>query len=208
VSRSEPPGIAALTGYPRKMARFSVSAVGRDQPGIVAAVTGVLADHGGNLADSTMATLQGQFAIVLIVALPDDVDADMLRRDLAPVAERFDLLLGVRACDDERRLPSMRSTATAEGAVDPPMEPWLVVVHGGDRPRIVHRIAQALAEGGGTIVDLTTRLVGSADHPVYTLTMRALLPVVASTAITNAVRQAAAELDVHCTIRPDDADLL
>jgi glycine cleavage system transcriptional repressor len=191
------------------MPRFAISAVGRDQPGIVAAVTGVLADHGGNLADSTMATLQGQFAIVLIVTTPPEVDADTLRADLDPVARAFGLVLGVHACsDDDQAGDVAASAAAAAPAPARAFQPWLVTVHGGDRPRIVHEITRALADGGGTIVDLTSRLVGPADAPVYTLTMRAMLPEDAAPAIVEAVRRTAEHLQVHCHLRPDDAELL
>src|SRR6266481_3460631 len=48
----------------------AVTAVGADRPGIVAAVSRVLYDIGGNIEDSRMAILGGHFAMVLIVALP------------------------------------------------------------------------------------------------------------------------------------------
>jgi hypothetical protein len=35
----------------------------------------------------------------------------------------------------------------------------------------VHRAADALGSAGGNIVDLSTRLVGSVDAPVYVLTL-------------------------------------
>ena len=40
-----------------------------------------------------------------------------------------------------------------------PPQPYLVSVHGADRPGIVHRVA-AIAAAGGNITDLTTRLAG------------------------------------------------
>ncbi|MFL5879210.1 MAG: glycine cleavage system protein R [Actinomycetota bacterium] len=52
------------------MARFAVSVFGRDRPGIVAAVSRVLADAGCNLEDTSMTILRGHFAMMLVVAGP------------------------------------------------------------------------------------------------------------------------------------------
>jgi glycine cleavage system transcriptional repressor len=49
-------------------------------------------------------------------------------------------------------------------------------VHGADRPGIVHRATEALGQAGGNIVDLATRLVGSAEAPVYVLTVTVAFP--------------------------------
>ena len=56
------------------MSLFAVSAIGRDRPGIVAAVSRVLLDLEGNVEDSQMSILRGHFAVMLIVALPSGVD--------------------------------------------------------------------------------------------------------------------------------------
>jgi glycine cleavage system transcriptional repressor len=63
------------------MHELAVTAIGQDRPGIVAAVTKVLHERGGNLEDSAMTILGGQFAIVLLVATEDDPDD--LRQALA-----------------------------------------------------------------------------------------------------------------------------
>ncbi|MBW3611674.1 MAG: GHKL domain-containing protein [Actinobacteria bacterium] len=55
------------------MAHVAVTAIGTDRPGIVARVTGVLVEHGGNLEDSAMTILGGHFAIMLVVEVPDDL---------------------------------------------------------------------------------------------------------------------------------------
>jgi glycine cleavage system transcriptional repressor len=57
------------------MARFALSVFGRDRPGIVAAVTRVLADAGCNLEDTSTTILRGHFAMMLVVTGPDDLRA-------------------------------------------------------------------------------------------------------------------------------------
>src|SRR5205814_5754430 len=97
------------------MAHFAVTAIGSDRPGIVAAVTGALVQIGANLEDTEMAVLGGQFAMMLVVDAPPDVD---IGAALQPAAERLELLVSVRpiAPDHGRR--------TSAG------EEWSVTVYG------------------------------------------------------------------------------
>src|SRR5437879_7270095 len=73
------------------MAHFALTAVGRDRPGIVAAVSEALLDHSVNIEDSQMTILRGHFTMMLVVAPPDDADLERLRGDLDAVRERLDL---------------------------------------------------------------------------------------------------------------------
>jgi len=68
------PGASA----PAVVARFAVSVFGRDRPGIVAAVTGVLAGAGCNLEDTSMTILRGHFAMMLVVSGPGGTGAGEL----------------------------------------------------------------------------------------------------------------------------------
>src|SRR5437879_1340581 len=78
----------------------AVTAVGADRPGIVAAVSRVLYDIGGNIEDSRMAILGGHFAMVLIVAIPDGADPENLQRALAEPAGALGLITTVRPVAD------------------------------------------------------------------------------------------------------------
>ena len=140
------------------MARFSLSAVGADRPGIVAAVSSGLVDQGCNLEDSAMTILQGQFAVLLVVSAPTGLTAPALEAALAPAARDFDLMVSVRALHEA-------PPAAPSG------EPWTVSIHGADRVGLVHGVATALAEAGGNIVDLSTHLVGTPEAPLYVMTL-------------------------------------
>src|SRR4051794_24458231 len=122
------------------MPHVAVTAVGLDRPGIVAAVTGVLVEHGANLEDTAMTRLGGHFAMVLVVEVAED--AATLERAL--VAETDGLTVSVRPIADVDDVG-----ATGSG--------WAVTVHGADRPGIVHRVTSLLAEHRANIVDLSTR---------------------------------------------------
>ncbi len=178
------------------MAHFAVSAVGADRPGIVAAVTGVFVEHGCNLDDTSMTILRGHFAMMLIVAAPDDVTVEQLESGLAVPAAAFDLVLAVRRIDDD--VP-----ASPEG------ECWNVAVYGADRPGIVHQVASMLAEADVNILDLTTRLIGDDAHPVYAMILEVTLPpTLSGEELASRLEARAKELGVECSVHPSEADIL
>jgi glycine cleavage system transcriptional repressor len=178
------------------MPHFAVSAVGADRPGIVAAVTAVLVDRQCNLEDTSMSILRGHFAMMLVVEGPDGLTADALEDGLRDAASSFDLVTAVRQIDDT--VP-----ASVEG------EGWTVAVYGVDRPGIVHRVTSLLADLGVNVVDLTTRVIGERERPVYFMVLEVTLPSsVPAPAVASRLEELAAELGVECTLHPSEADIL
>jgi glycine cleavage system transcriptional repressor len=177
------------------MTRFAVSVFGRDRPGIVAAVTGELAEAGCNLEDTSMTILRGHFAMMLVVSGPAGTGAADLEAGLAPVAGRLELQISVRAVTDE-------VTAAGGGGVR-----YAAAVYGADRPGLVARVSGALAARQVNIVDLQTRVVGEPD-PVYVMQFQLQVPPGAAELVEADLRAAAAELGVEVSFHPDDADVL
>jgi len=176
---------------------FAVLAVGADRPGIVAAVTGALAQAGVNLDDTSMTILHGHFLIAMVVAGPEGID---VAAALAPTAERLDLTVDVRPIE-EGTPPS------------PPGERWSLAVYGADRPGLVAAVTAVVAEGGGNVVDLTTRVVGGPERPVYAMQLEIAFDADADAdadaeVMGDRLRQVAGDLGVDCTLSPVDADLL
>ena len=176
------------------MARFAVSVFGRDRPGIVAAVTRVLADAGCNLEDTSMTILRGHFAMMLVVTGPAELGASGLEGRLGPVAGRLDLQVGVRAVTDD-------ITAAGGGGAR-----YAAAVYGADRPGLVARVSEALAAHQVNIVDLQTRVVGEPD-PVYVMHFELEVPAGRADQVATDLHAAAAELGVEVSFHPDDADL-
>lgn len=142
------------------MSDYTVSIVGEDRPGIVAAVTGALLEAGGNVENCRASILAGSFAMVLAVQVPEWVTDHDIVDLLAPTVSGLGLSLGVRPA------------APAPG--DAGRERCVITIYGADRPGIVHGAASALAGAGVNIVDLSSRLVG--DPPIYVLGIEAELP--------------------------------
>ncbi len=178
------------------MARFAVSVFGRDRPGIVAAVTRVLADAGCNLEDTSMTILRGHFAMMLVVAGPDGLEAAALEQGLYDVARRLDLVVAVRQIDDAVPI-------SLEG------DGWTVAVYGVDRPGIVHRVTALLADAGVNVSDLTTRVIGDPDRPVYAMVLEVTLPPgVHAKEVGDRLDELARDLGVECSLHPSEADIL
>ncbi len=188
------------------MARLAVTAFGADRPGIVAALTAVLMDRGGNLEDSAMTILGGHFAVMLVVEVPDHEAPADLEQALAGAALPLGLSVAVRpvaeaAVGDDggggggQPLPASGSS-------------WSVSVHGSDRPGIVHRVTSLLAQRGANVVDLSTRVVGAPDRPAYVLLLAVTLPAGADAeALDGELGALAVELGIDVDLRPDDADI-
>ena len=170
------------------MGLLAVTVIGVDRPGIIAAVTGALAEVGGNLEDSSMTILGGHFAMSLLVSVPAEEDA--VRAALEPVTSALGLAAFVGAVTVE---PDHAGTGT----------PYVVSVHGADRPGIVSRVMAVIADHGGNVTDLTTRLSGS----LYVVVADVDLPGDAEPMATS-LRRAADELGVEVTVRAADPDLL
>jgi glycine cleavage system transcriptional repressor len=144
---------------------LALSAIGRDRPGIVEAVSKVLLENSGNVEDSTMAILRGHFTMMLIVSMPDEVEAGELRERLEQVRGE----LGLEALT----LSEIEDFAPAHEA----QPSHILSVYGVDHPGILHAVAAALAGQKVNITDLTTRVLeGDEGAPVYAMMLEVAVP--------------------------------
>ncbi len=148
-----------------EIVHFAVSVVGRDKPGIVAGVAEVLYRLGCNIADSSCTMLAGEFAMILIVSHSKPFNKGKLSDELKPACDRLGMSLAVRSLHGDEAVRR-----------DSGGEICLISVYGADKPGIVYRVANELAERGVNITDLTTKLIGTDDEPVYVMMLEAALP--------------------------------
>jgi glycine cleavage system transcriptional repressor len=142
-----------------------------------------------NLEDSSMTLLRGHFAMTLICA--GAADSAEVEAALQPMVNGS-LEVTVREVPDEPDLLPLGST-------------YLVTVHGADRLGIVARLAGVIAEAGGNITDLTTRLSG----PLYVLLAEVDVPRTADVeALQARLAEVSTDLGVDATMRLLDNDQL
>jgi glycine cleavage system regulatory protein len=122
-----------------------LTVIGRDRPGLVKAVSETIATAGGNWLDTRMATLAGQFAGMLLVAIAPEKAANLVAslKDLESQGLRFIIETGVEP------VPSVGRMLRLE-------------VIGHDRPGIVRDVSSILAARNVSITELESeRMSGS-----------------------------------------------
>lgn len=172
------------------MPSLAVTVIGRDRPGIIAEVTGVVAELGGNLEDSSMTLLRGHFSWTLVADVA--AAADELAARLAHLHDDGLVVTVLPVADDAPYGDQSGS--------------YLLSVHGADRPGIVARVTATLAQHGGNITDLSTRL---GPHGLYLLIAEVSLPSdVDVVTLGSQLADAGRELGVEVHLRPAESDVL
>ncbi len=167
-----------------------ITAVGRDQPGIIAALARAVYDLGGNLDDTTMTRLHGAFATMVAARLPEGRTEDEARAALGPVAAELGLTVTVQSVADAHQ--------------DTPPD-TLLTVYGADKPGIVYQVAAHLAARGVNITDMDTRLAGAPESPVYVMLLEAAAGEIDLTEDLAALRRT---LGVEITVQALDTEAL
>ena len=124
-----------------------ISVFGRDRPGIVANVSRVLYQSGGNIEELSQTALKGQFAMILIASASPDGSLAGLRDELRGLSQDLDLEINLRKIKEEDMVP-FDSGGT---------EPFILTVRGEDRPGLVYGITEVLAERGINITNLDAK---------------------------------------------------
>ena len=123
-----------------------LTVIAKDQPGIVQTVSSVLAKHGGSWSQSSMSTLAGQFAGILLATVPEK-EASRCLEDLRGLESK-----GLH-------IIAHRSGGTEDVAEVTRYELELM---GNDRPGIIHDITSILTKHGVNVKDLETVVEGAA----------------------------------------------
>ena len=171
-----------------------VTAVGPDRPGIASDFTGHVHAAGANLADTRMANLRGQFALIALVQGTHEVLEDVKRR-MKESAPRMHLAVEFHA-------PSTKEGAHAsrDGV------PFRLKTYSMDQPGIVHRFTHYLREQHINVEELETRLESAPfmGSPVFTMEIVMLVP---KTVSVKEIRRELEELGdkLNCDVDIDPA---
>jgi len=111
-----------------------------DQPGIIETVSKVLNKHGGNWTQSSMSSLAGHFAGILLASVPGD-NTDACLAELHGL-ESMGLRIVANVSGEER------GTGKASE--------YTLQLVGNDRPGIVHDITRVLASHKASVINLET----------------------------------------------------
>jgi len=132
---------------------FILSAIGKDRPGIVADVSEVIYECGGNIEDSSMSLLRNHFALLLLFS----TEREEVNQKLSS---------GLKRLEWEKNLTVFYSPITLEEALPGAREEterFKITTSGIDHGGIVFKICRLLSGKGINIADMETRRVLSAE---------------------------------------------
>ena len=172
---------------------FALSAIGRDRPGIVADLAGLIYECDCNLEDSSMTVLGSEFAVLLLLSCEGE---DVERR----------LSTGCKRLEWEKRLTVFFRPLEGDGPPRPagtPGTPMECAVTGVDKAGIVARVARVLADHGVNITALSTqsRPEPESGTPIYTMRIQMTVPrTVDRQALRAELERVAADLRVDLAL--------
>lgn len=141
---------------------LSLSAIGKDQTGIVSSISKVLFELGCNIENSTMTLLSGQFAMILLIAYPKTSDVSKIKMKLKSGLNKLGLFSSLNEIDD-----SAKHIKTYGD--------YVISVYGADKPGIVYNISKYLSDNKVNITDVQTTVVGLKEK-VYIMLLEIQFP--------------------------------
>ncbi len=142
--------------------------MGKDRPGIVADVSEVIYECGGNIEDSSMSLLRNHFALLLLFS----TEREEVNQKLSSTLKRLEW---------EKKLAVFYSPITFEEAYpkwEEPTDRFKITTSGVDHAGIVFKICRLLADRKVNIIDMETRRVLSAESgtPLFEMDMDVAIP--------------------------------
>jgi glycine cleavage system transcriptional repressor len=148
---------------------FILSAIGKDRPGIVADVSEVIYECGGNIEDSSMSLLRNHFALLLLFS----TEREEVNQKLSA---------GLKRLEWEKKLTVFYSPIPIEEAHPKAKEetnPFKITTSGVDHAGIVFKVCRLLADKRINIADMKTHRILSAESgtPLFEMDIDIEVPV-------------------------------
>jgi glycine cleavage system transcriptional repressor len=136
---------------------------GPDQIGIVEKVTESVLECGGNVETSRMARLGGEFAVLMLVSLPDEQTCNMDQNLHTLLGPAYQVV--------------MRETRDDQASKYSGWLPYKIEVRGADHQGIIHQVARHLAKQGINIESMDTGMLHAPMSGTPLFTMKAIVVV-------------------------------
>jgi glycine cleavage system transcriptional repressor len=147
------------------MTHAILSAIGPDRPGLVEEVSQYIFQRGGNIEDSRMVNLRGQFAMMVLLGA-DEAAMRKLEGELTALEKSS----GLR--------PELRPAGAARVGEGADARPFRLVATAMDQAGLVHRVSNLLRKFDVNIENLETRLAAApyTGAPVFEMDMTLSIP--------------------------------
>lgn len=176
-----------------KLNYWLLSVFGKDRPGIIAEVTGLLFERGCNLEDVSMTILEGEFAMMMVVCLPrtkqGPVEAGLKKLEKRSRLAFYWIPLQAKPKRGEQHQKNSQS--------------YVISAIGRDQTGIVYQMSKVLARLKLNITDLNSRILGSGKNTLYALVLETDLPEKFSAKrLQSALEPVKKKLKVDVQVRP------
>ncbi|MFA5159037.1 MAG: ACT domain-containing protein [Candidatus Omnitrophota bacterium] len=177
------------------MKKILITVSGKDKPGIIAKVSGLLFVRGCNLEDISMTLLEGQFAMMMTVRLPSS-------KSMVRVLQGLELLrstpwsMDCHVTELKGKIPHGEKHAKSS-------LPYMVTAFGKDRIGIVYEVSRALAGMRVNITDLDSRILGKGAKTTYAMLLEVDVPnKVAPAKLKTFLTKISKKLKIEIQIKP------
>ena len=146
--------------------KYIMTAFSKDRPGIVADLTEIIYENGGNLEDSTMTSMLDEFVIILLFTGKEEI----LEKRLSSDCRRLEKEKGITAF--------VRTVETTARKTEEKFNHKTINVEGVDQAGIVYKISRFLADSDINIDNLASQRIISPESgtAIYTMEMKVQVP--------------------------------
>lgn len=177
------------------MAKAVISGIGPDQPGIVAAIANILFQHGCNIEDTTMTRLANEFAVILIISVPENLPFSKLQREFSQLEDTHNMAILIKPIPDNMDL---------EAHI--PNNPYMLSVAGHDQTGITYHVSQKLAELEINVTDLNAQIIQGEEGPLYIMMVEVDMPhSIAVSTVQKELDALSEKIGVEIQLRPLEA---
>ena len=144
--------------------RTVLTAIGADRPGLVEEVSEFVLARGGSIENSRMANMQGQFAMVMVIAGTQEA-VEQITNDLETLRREVGI--------DARLTPAGRTGADASARL-----PYRLTGRALDQSGLVHHVANRLRSLGVNIESMETELEAApvTGAPIFAMDLVIAVP--------------------------------
>lgn len=175
----------------KNLNKVFISVSGRDRPGILAALSRTLLDHGCNIENVSQTILQSVFGALLLVSVPEHLDEDALTKRLLDALAAMDLDIFVKRYDGAAT-PGEKQSG----------HPFVITTVGPDKPGLVEAITGVLAGHDINVTNLKALFKGGKDPSNNVMIFEVDIPDSADLPeVRRKLKSAAGKLDLDINIQ-------
>lgn len=173
-----------------------LTVIGKDRPGIIASVSGVLFRGGCNLEDMSMTRLEQQLAMMMIVCYAEN-KKKKTQSALDALSKKTGLSFFWK--DLGGKINAARFERSSQNSVTS----CLITAIGKDRTGIVYQMSELMSSLKLNITDLNSQVLGGEKNPLYSMMLEVELPAKFSfSKLSKSAAALAKKLRVEIQIKP------